>query len=137
MIQINHQPQIFNFEFFFFFLLKGLKAGPGGPGGPGEESGGFRGFPGGGGGFSGGSFRFRPTDADDIFAQMFGGRNAFGRGFSFSRGGGGFGGEEDEDMEESGYGGFPGGGFQSGPRKAPPIKRDLECTLEELYRGRV
>lgn len=52
--------------------------------------------------------------------------------------GGGMGGDED-DMEDM-YGGMGGmgggmGGMPGGRRKAPPIKRELFCTLEDLYNG--
>lgn len=130
---------------------EGLKAGVGaeGPGGAG-------GFPGGGAGFS---YRYTPGDADDIFRHFFGGRNPFfsggggggggggGAGFgggpggaSFSFGGfpGGMGGmhmgdDEDEDMYSGMGGGM--GSMHGGRRKAPPIKRELHCTLEELFNG--
>jgi len=95
----------------------------------------------------GGGFQFH--DPMDIFKEFFGGGGmggmggmddfgfggmggmpfGGGKGFKFSSGGfpgGGF----------SGSAGFPGGGaggFHSA--KDPPVMRDLELTLEELYRG--
>jgi len=65
---------------------------------------------------------------------MFGGRSPFGRaggGGGFSR----FSTGDDEDMEDSGYSGFPSGFSQRGPRKAPAVHREFECTLEDLYKG--
>jgi len=112
-------------EIYDSYGEEGLKAG-GAEGAPGAQfSGGFGGFP--GAGFS--SFRFTPRNAEDIFAQFFGNHGMGGRGFSFGT----------EEGEE--FGGFPGfnkmgGGFHSdGPRKAPPVKRELPCSLEELYGG--
>jgi DnaJ family protein B protein 4 len=114
----------------------GLKGGamPDGAGG----FSGFSGFPGGTtftftssgpGGFK----PFKPSNAEDIFAQFFGGNSPFGddifgssgtRGFSSSFGGSSFG--------RSGNP-FSGMGGQSQP--APAIQRQLPCSLEELYKG--
>jgi len=90
------------------------------------------------------SFRFTPSQADDIFSQFFGGRNPFGGnmggrtrgpasassgmppGFSFF--GEGPTSDEDDEMDLRGFN-------TSGHRKAPSIKRQFNCTLEELYKG--
>jgi len=109
---------------------EGLKAGFGPEGPPG---GGFAQ----GGGFPGG-FRYTPTNAEDIFAQFFGGTNPF---FSsrFNYGGmpsgmgGGAGADDMEEDEESPFAAY--GRRSAGPRKAPPVKRYFQCTLEELYTG--
>eukprot|EP01088_Endostelium_zonatum_P012724 TRINITY_DN26991_c0_g1_i1.p1 TRINITY_DN26991_c0_g1~~TRINITY_DN26991_c0_g1_i1.p1 ORF type:complete len:350 (-),score=129.75 TRINITY_DN26991_c0_g1_i1:45-1094(-) len=120
---------------------EGLKAGGPPPGAGGFGGGGFSGFGGQGGGAH---FNFNPRDANDIFAQFFGGRDPFsaagGRG---GRGGGGMpggfsffdmGGSDnsysdgsDEDM------GF---GRSTGRRtKDDTIESKLKVTLEELYTG--
>jgi DnaJ family protein B protein 4 len=124
-------------EIYDKFGEEGLKAGvgpegfpPGGQGFPG----GFGGFPGGGQGFS---FRYNPSNAEDIFAQFFGGRNPFFSQFGGGGGGGGggFGGpESDEDDESNPFASF-GRAQPSGPRKAPPVKRNLPVSLEDLYKG--
>lgn len=110
------------------------------------------GIPGSAGGAGGVHFDFR--DAEDIFAQFFGGGG--GRGFSFGGGNGGRGsrgGFQTFNMGGGG-GGFPGmggfdfggmggdGGFggmggrsRGGPVKDPPIQRTLPLTLDELYTG--
>jgi len=130
---------------------EGLKGGapPPGAGGAGGMGDGGQAFPGGftfttsggpGGGFGG----FHPRDANEIFAQFFGGMGG-GRGM-FG------GGDEDEDMGQGGgmggmggfanlFGGMGGGGHghgrqaQRGPKKNPPIKYKLTLSLEDLYTG--
>jgi len=90
------------------------------------------------GGSGGTTFHFTPRNAEDIFAQFFGGGMGGMGGFSRPRGGTGFSGsDEDEGMEDifGNLGGAFGGRRQTGPRKAPPIKRSFACTLEELYTG--
>jgi DnaJ family protein B protein 4 len=107
------------------FGEEGLKGGGGMPGGAGAD-------------FSG--FQFH--DPMDIFKQFFGGSGmddfgmggmpfGGGKGFKFSTGGGFPGG----GFPGGGFSGFPsgGGGFHSA--KDPPVMRDLELSLEELYRG--
>ena len=136
---------------------EGLKGGGGMPpqGAAGMGGGGgMGGFPGGAqtfhfdfGNGAGGGGGFRPRDANDIFAQFFGGRAggaAGGAGNPFasmfgSMGGMG-GGDEDDDGEGGGGGGLPFGGrarnHRSGaPRKAAAIRHRLTLTLEELYAG--
>ena len=138
------------------FGEEGLKGGvpTGGEGG---------GFPGGGaGGFrpGGTTFHFTPGNAEDIFAQFFGGMGGMGGGMGGmgrgmgGMGGGGMGGmggmggfprggfgqqAGGMDMDDEDYGGiFGGGGARrrpAGPKKQPPIKRKFACTLEELYTG--
>lgn len=115
------------------FGEEGLKSGMGAGGEPG---GGGGGHPFGAGGFPGGSFyftssgrpggrggAFRPSSADDIFRQFFGGANPF----------------MDMDMEEEDYhhrhhhhggaGGFRGFGAPE------PVRKILPCSLEDLYCG--
>ncbi|KAL1325257.1 hypothetical protein HN51_035338 [Arachis hypogaea] len=90
------------------------------------------------GDFPGGSFRFNPRSADDIFAEFFGFSSPFGgsggrgsgmrsRGFSSGMFG--------DDM----FGSFGEGGgvhvSHGAPRKAATIENKLPCTLEEIYRG--
>lgn len=96
----------------------------------------------GGSGFSShdgsGAFRFNPRNAEDIFAEVFGGSSPFSMGGMGGRGGrnpfsesmfGGFGGTE------SMFRSFNDAGPAPGPRKAAPIENKLPCTLEELYTG--
>ncbi|XP_047322522.1 dnaJ homolog subfamily B member 4 [Impatiens glandulifera] len=57
---------------------------------------------------------FNPRNAEDIFAEFFGGSPfEFGRSMRFSSDGTG----------------------ASGPKKPPPVESKLPCTLEELYNG--
>jgi len=113
---------------------EGLKTGgtPGPEGGP--DFSGFSqtgGFP---GGFTFRTSGFSASDAEELFAKMFGTRHpgSFG---SF--------GEDDEDSF-GGFGGFPGMGARTTfgssrpsrkPRKAPPIEREFFCSLEDLFKG--
>lgn len=113
--------------------LKGQVPPPGGAGGPG---------PGGATYFQTGDgpnvFRFNPRNANDIFAEFFGGSSPFGGmgsgGGSDMRGGqtmfssGLFG----NDMFSSFGEGRP---MSSGPRKAQSVENLLPCSLEELYKG--
>jgi DnaJ-class molecular chaperone len=147
-------------------LKSGAGAGPQGGGGGGGQGfpAGFSfssgGMPGGGGG--GGFSSFRPTNANDIFAQFFSQMGGGGGMF----GGGGGGGDSDEDMGQGqggGGGGFPGGlggmfggmgGMPGGmggmggmggggggrrtapgPKKAPTIKYPITLSLEDLFTG--
>lgn len=124
----------------FFGDILGLKGGPpppsedssmpgmGGMGGMGGMPGGFRFRTSGGPGMSG--FHFTPSSADDIFASFFGGGNPFANMGRGRRGGSGLFGEEMED-EESSFG----RSFGDKRKKAPPIKRTFQCTLEELLTG--
>ncbi|KAG5226337.1 dnaJ subfamily member [Salix suchowensis] len=73
------------------------------------------------------SFRFNPRNADDIFAEFFGGVGGM-RGARFP--GGMFG----DDIFKS-YGEGGGSTHQSAPRKAAPVENKLRCSLEELYKG--
>lgn len=99
--------------------------------------GGFSSFPGGNGGFS-----FHSTDASKIFEQFFGTSNPmeaermdpmasmFGGGFGGHRAGrGGM-----DDMF-AGMGGMGGMGQRRSARGPEKLKRELECTLEQLYTG--
>ncbi|XP_043723732.1 dnaJ homolog subfamily B member 1-like [Telopea speciosissima] len=64
-------------------------------------------------------FHFNPRDADDIFAEFFGGSdgvNGGGRGQSFSR-----------NPHADGTG--------QPPRKIPPVEKNLSFSLEDLYSG--
>lgn len=100
---------------------------------------------GGAAGFSNGGgpsvFRFNPRNADDIFAEFFGGASPFGMG-----GLGGMSGRSSRNpFGDSMFGGFSGSenvfrqfgdpAPPGGPRKAPPVENKLPCTLEELYKG--
>jgi len=110
------------------FGEEGLKAGGAEAGG--QFPSGFSGFPGANGaGFS--SFRFTPRNAEDIFTQFFGSRGMGGKGFNFNMDG-----EDSEDFGGfTGFNNMGGSGFSNEPRKAPPVKRELPCSLEELYNG--
>ncbi len=64
----------------------------------------------------------------------------FGRGGMGGMGGMGgvhfnFQGDDDYDDFGGGFGGFPGMGGRGRQRKAKPIKRVFQCSLEELYTG--
>ena len=140
----------------------GLKGGPppqdAGHGGPGRHP--FEGFTSGagaGGGmpFNFGGGGFQPTDANDIFASIFGslaggmggmGNNRGGgmrQSFpSFSGSGGGMPGGLNMNMDGDGFLSGAGGRPQSQqqPRSAPPptpteVFKPLALTLEELYNG--
>lgn len=124
----------------------GLKGGMPAGGGGGEGGMPFGGMPG------GASFRFTPRSAEDIFSQFFG-ASGFGRGGGgggglhfFNMGGGGD--DDGMDFDEMGFGGMGrggGGGMPgmfsgmgrrpAGPRKASPIMRSLQLSLEDLYNG--
>jgi len=129
------------------FGEEGLKGGipEGGPGG-------FEGFQGFSQGAPGGySFRFNPTNADDIFKQFFGdmGGGGFGMGGMGGMGGrrrrGGRGGDQQghpffssvfmDDDGSGGMGGMDGGDFMAKRPKSDPIIHRFSCTLEELYTG--
>uniref|UniRef100_K3WPE3 J domain-containing protein n=1 Tax=Globisporangium ultimum (strain ATCC 200006 / CBS 805.95 / DAOM BR144) TaxID=431595 RepID=K3WPE3_GLOUD len=150
-------------EIYDKFGEEGLKGGGAPPQGadmPGGMPGGFSytstggGFPGGFSGFSssgfpggGGGFSFHSTDPSKIFEQffgtsnpneaehldpmsMFGGMGGFGRNSRARRAGGG----------GAGMGGAFGGmddmfGGMGGASKAQKLKRQLECTLDQLYTG--
>ncbi|PSC70447.1 dnaJ-like protein subfamily B member 1-like [Micractinium conductrix] len=134
------------------FGEEGLKGSMGGGGG-------FGGFGGGGRGRGG----FRPRDPNDLFAEFvrsFGG----GGGGSFNRGGSGFGGDPFGSMGGMG-GGMPGGGFdpfvamggmggmgsggfpgmnghgghghhhQRRSKKDAAHEMQLQCSLEDLFKG--
>jgi DnaJ family protein B protein 4 len=106
----------------------------GGGGGGGGFPGGFSfqssgGGPGGGGGGGGG---FTPGNAQDIFAQFFGGQDPFGGG-----GGGMFGGGGMPGMQQMGGGGG-GPQQQQQPQRARPVpvtKHTVNVSLEDLYTG--
>lgn len=80
-------------------------------------------------------FRFNPRNAEDIFAEFFGGGSPFGMsglGGMGGRGGhmfGGFG------NSEGAFRSFGESVPFSGPRKAAPVENKLPCSLEELYNG--
>ncbi|CAM6127984.1 unnamed protein product [Calypogeia fissa] len=97
------------------------------------------------GGYSNGgttnTFRFNPRNAEDIFAEFFGGSPFGGMGGMSgmgSRGGranfgdGMFGGFGATDNVFRSFGDVA---QSSGPRKAAPVENKLQCTLEELYNG--
>ncbi|ETV83239.1 hypothetical protein H257_04014 [Aphanomyces astaci] len=122
---------------------EGLKAGGGNaPGGGENMGGGF--FPGqsahfssSGGGFPGG-FAFHSSDPSKIFEQFFGTSNlheAEGADpFSGMFGGGGSGGRRQHSFFGSDpFGESMGGGGRG--KRPEALKRDLDCTLEQLYTG--
>lgn len=82
---------------------------------------------------------FNPRNAEDVFAEFFGGSSPFG-------GMGGFTsmGSRNSRFQDGTFGGFSGAenmfrsfgeGAPAGPRKAAPVENKLPCTLEELYNG--
>nr|PNR43341.1 hypothetical protein PHYPA_015721 [Physcomitrium patens] len=95
------------------------------------------------------SFRFNPRNAEDIFAEFFGGGSPFGGmgglGGRGSRGGpfgdgmfGGFGGGENVFRTSDGnqaFRSFGEGSSHTQVRKAPAVENKLLCSLEELYKG--
>ncbi|KAH9301916.1 hypothetical protein KI387_013499 [Taxus chinensis] len=96
-------------------------------------------YNGGAGGSGPNVFRFNPRNAEDIFAEFFGGSSPFG-------GMGGFNNATSRGSRfpDSMFGGFGGGenvyrtfsdASAAGPRKAAPVENKLPCTLEELYAG--
>ncbi|KAL8151092.1 hypothetical protein V2J09_020900 [Rumex salicifolius] len=110
---------------------EGLKSGVPPPGASGD-GGGFSHFSAGDGKSS---FRFNPRNAEDIFADFFGSSSPFG-GMGFGGGGSNMG----TGMNGSNYGmfsSFGNGGSMNhgGARKAPPIQKNLACSLEDLYKG--
>uniref|UniRef100_A0A5B7AN21 J domain-containing protein n=1 Tax=Davidia involucrata TaxID=16924 RepID=A0A5B7AN21_DAVIN len=72
------------------------------------------------------SFRFNPRDADDIYAELFGG----------SDGGGGTGRSQvfKDGFFRTSNGEF-GNSASAAPRKAPAVENLLPCSLEDLYKG--
>ncbi|XXG81216.1 hypothetical protein AAC387_Pa09g1907 [Persea americana] len=108
--------------------LKGQVPPPGAPN--------FSAFGSGGGGGGPTSFNFNPRSADDIFSEFFGFSSPFGSAVGGDRGGSGrfprgvFG--DDIFASLSGGRGEP---SANGPAKAPPIERNLPCSLEDLYKG--
>ncbi|KAJ0680478.1 putative DnaJ domain, Chaperone J-domain superfamily [Helianthus annuus] len=68
------------------------------------------------------NFRFNPRDADDIYAELFGGDAAAGGGGS----GRGF---------KEGYFRNVNGGESSSGKKAPALENVLNCSLVDLYKG--
>lgn len=97
-------------------------------------------------GFGGGGGGFSATNAEDIFAQFFGGGsmgggmggggNPFGGmgGMPGGFGGGGFGGMGGMPGHGHGHHGA-GGSRQQQRKKADPIEQVLKLTLEEMYYG--
>lgn len=120
-------------------MQEGLKGGA-------SADGGF------GGGFPGGgnfSFRFTPSNADDIFRAFFGdfggmgtgmgGMGGMGGGGRKRRAGGPFGMGGMGGMGGSPFGAFGGMGMDDdmggGPSQAPAIVHKLRLSLEDLYSG--
>ena len=91
-------------------------------------------------GFGGGGGGFHASNAEDIFAQFFGGGMGGGMGGGHPFGGmggmpGGFGGMGG-DFGRNGMGGMGGGPSRQQPRKkADPIEQVLKLTLEEMFYG--
>ncbi|OQS05065.1 hypothetical protein THRCLA_02754 [Thraustotheca clavata] len=121
------------------FGEEGLKGGIPQQGGSPNSAGGF--FPGGSAQFSSsgfpGGYSFHSTDPTKIFEQFFGTSNLHEAEhmdpmFMFSNMGRGMPGRQ------SSFGGFGFDGFNSptrGNKRPEPLKRDLECSLEQLYTG--
>jgi DnaJ family protein B protein 4 len=94
-----------------------------------------------------GGFHFTSNDAENIFAQFFGGGGLGGFGLGAGRKGRGMpfsmfmGGDDDENENHrfasfGGAGGMPGmGGGMGAKRKDPPVSQNLNLSLEELYTG--
>ncbi|KAJ3015102.1 hypothetical protein HKX48_004786 [Thoreauomyces humboldtii] len=135
--------------------LKGAAGGGGAP--PPGAAGGFPGgfnFPGAGGpggaqtfsfnmgGMPGGAGGFRPSSAESIFKQFFGGSNPFESMGGMGGGMGGMGGMGGDDMDAM-FGGGPGRGRGQQQRQyqtrspSPPAaqSRPLPISLEDLYNG--
>ncbi|CAI9285301.1 unnamed protein product [Lactuca saligna] len=72
------------------------------------------------------SFRFNPRDAEDIYAELFGGSDAAGGGAAGRSAGRAF---------KDGAFRVPNGGESSSARKAPAVENLLPCSLEDLYKG--
>lgn len=67
------------------------------------------------------NFRFNPRNADDIYAELFGGSDGGGGGRN--------------RVYKDGFFRTSNGDFGSSSRKAPPVENLLPCSLEELYKG--
>lgn len=132
--------------------LKGAVPPPGAAGAGGTPAGGFNmNGPGGGGG----TFRFNPRNAEDIFAEFFGASSPFaggmgpmggmrqgvrmggmpGGGVESMFGGGGFGADPSFGSGRHFGGGGDGMPQAGGPKKASAVENKLQCSLEELYTG--
>lgn len=70
------------------------------------------------------SFRFNPRDADDIYAELFGGSSdtSNGRGRE----------TRDEFFRSTANAGAE---FSGASRKAPPVENTVMCSLEDLFKG--
>uniref|UniRef100_A0A5B7BHD8 Putative Chaperone DnaJ, C-terminal n=1 Tax=Davidia involucrata TaxID=16924 RepID=A0A5B7BHD8_DAVIN len=101
-----------------------LKSGQFDPPSPSATSGGGSG---GGGPYTNSSFRFDPRDAEDIFAEFFGGSDYGVNG----DGGGGKNRNFGENVLKNSNGVF---GDQT-IRKAAAVENKLSCSLEDLYKG--
>lgn len=76
------------------------------------------------------SFRFNPRDADDIYAELFGGSSSESNGRARGTRDGFFR-STGADFSGTSTGTRPG----TTPRKAPPVENELQCSLEDLYKG--
>ncbi|XP_052180527.1 uncharacterized protein LOC127793823 isoform X2 [Diospyros lotus] len=76
------------------------------------------------------SFRFNPRDADDIYAEMFGGSEGVGSGSA---------GPRSRNFRDGFFRGttaeFGSSASSAPPKKAAPVENTLPCSLEELYKG--
>lgn len=125
---------------------------PGGGGGGGVRftsmpMGGAGGFPGMGGMGGGGGGGPGVQDPFSFFSSFFGSDNPFAGMAGAGRHGGGGGPGMDEDNGDGGMGGMFGGGgmppgmgrgggtTRRGPQKPEAVKRQLPCSLEDLYSG--
>ncbi|CAH9095852.1 unnamed protein product [Cuscuta epithymum] len=78
------------------------------------------------------SFRFNPRDADDIYAELFGGGSSSeSNGRARGTRDGFFRSTANAGAEFSGAGTVPG----AATRKAPAVENNLLCSLEDLYKG--
>ncbi|CAL1357291.1 unnamed protein product [Linum trigynum] len=81
-------------------------------------------------------FRFNPRDAEDIFAEFFGGSGGAGGGGVGGCGGGGSGRSHHHHNHNNRRNGeTPGNHHHQGNKKAPAIESKLACSLEDLYKG--
>ncbi|XP_021908734.1 dnaJ homolog subfamily B member 1-like [Carica papaya] len=82
------------------------------------------------------AFRFDPRDAEDIFAEFFGGSDArAGGGSGRTRGGSGGGYGRSVHGNGNGNGNRNRDVGSQGNKKPPAIESKLSCSLEELYKG--
>lgn len=79
------------------------------------------------------SFRFNPRDADDIYAELFGASSSDTNGRPRGTRDGFFRSTTNVGADFSGT--ATGTRQGSTSRKAPPVENELQCSLEDLYKG--